>query len=468
LVTTQNAKVLFGDSTPSSLPADILDVVLALVLCVREVGQGIAEITDLLHKCDEVTDDTGAIVAELDAFVRQSEIGLRATAVGSKRPEIAQHGEEAIAAVRRMVDGWRRQYLGQLEKQTQHAARRTDEIQAAMTSAVERFLLPRRFSARDHVVRRTFDGAAYRDTATVEPVAGIRLELTLQDSEPEVPRKLRSLLPKGSRLQIGTKLSRIRRTEEPAFVPLDDLVIVAAEVSADRVRVDLTKRPGVDELIQLELVSAQDGMRGAGKRSDGVRASLPITDRPVMDALFATLQQEARRAYGGPATVTKIVLEGEEIDGAGGLLELAQRLVDLHRPMIADLANKSPNPSELSIKIDTADGRREEHWVRREDLARHLLALPASVLARLTIPELYPDMALTTEAGVPEAGAIKQPHAGADSERIDLGAIAAAIPAAPVAEVTEDISLHDLLLDQDNSGVHDDVYAGPTRVRSRR
>jgi hypothetical protein len=466
-VTKQNAKVLFGDSTPSSLPADILDVVLALVLCVREVGQGISEITDLLHKCDEVTDDTGAIVAELDAFLRQSEIGLRATAVGSKRPEIAQHGEEAITTIRRMVDGWRRQYLGQLERQTQHAARRTDEIETTMNAAVERFLLPRRFSAREHVVKRTFDGAAYHDTATVEPVAGIRLELRLENHDPEVPRRVRSLLPKGSRLQIGTKLSRIRRTEEPAFVSLDDLVVVGAEVSPERVRVDLTKRPGTDELVQLELVAAQDGMRGAGRRADGLRASLPITDRPVMEALFGALQAEAQRGYTGNATVEKIVLEGEEIDGAGGLLELAQRLVDLHRPMIAELAARSSNPQELSVKVETSDGRREEHWVRREDLARHLLELPASVLARLTIPELYPDMALTTGAGVPEAGAIQQPHAGADSERIDLGAIAAAIPAAPVAEVTEDISLHDLLLDQDNSDVHDDVYAGPTRVRSR-
>lgn len=466
-MTSRNAKVLFGDSTPSSFPADILDVVLALVLCVREVGQGIAEITDLLHKNDEVTDDTGAIVAELDAFLRQCEIGLRATAVGSKRPEIAQHGEEAIAAVRRMVDGWRRHYLDELERQTQHAARRTDEIQASMSTAVERFLLPRRFSARDRLVRRTFDGTSYQDRAVVEPMEGIRLELALKDHEPEVPRRIRSLLPKGSRLQIGTKLSRIRRAEEPAWVSLDDLVVVGAEVSPERVRLDLAKRPGIDELVQLELVAAADGMRGAGRRADGVRASLPITDRPVMEALFAALQAEAERAFVGPATVAKIELEGEEIDGAGGLLELAQRLVDLYRPMIADLANHSPNPQELSIKIETSDGRREEHWVRREDLARHVLALPASVLARLTIPELYPDMALTTEASGPEAGAIVQPHAGADSERIDLGALAAAIPAAPVAEVTEDISLHDLLLDQDNSGVADDVYAGPSRVRSR-
>lgn len=465
-MTASGAKVLFGDSTPSSLPPDVLDVLAQLVQCVRDVGNGVGEITALLAECDEIGESTSIVVSELDAFLRQSEIGLRATASASISPELLQHGEEAIAGIRRMVEGWRRQYMARHESQNQNAARRTDEIQQNLTKAMERFLLPRRHDSKKRSLRHVLDGTSYIDTATIEPLDGVRLELALRDSEPEVPRKIRSLIGKGARVQIGTKLSRIRRNEEPAYFSLDDMVVLEAEVAHDRARLQLAKKPG-SEVFAFELVLAEDGMRGAGRRPDGVGAPLPITDRPVMEALWNALQSEARRIFAGPATLTKLVLQGEEVDGAGGLLDLAEHLVDLHRPMIRELAAHSPNDQELSIKIETADGRREEHWVRRDELAQHLLGLPDSVLARLAIPELYPHVDPKARIAAPGSGAIHQPHRGNDSERIDLGEIAAGIPGAPTGEVTEDISLHDLLLESDVSGLDDDVYAGPTRVRSR-
>lgn len=386
------SKVLLGDSTPSNLTPNVLDVIVELVRCVTEIGQSFVKVYDVHQKLDKLERTTEQVIEELDKFSRQAELGVRAVSKESKRVEVQQHGEEVAVTVTKMVDGWKTRYTSKLSSEQRAGEGERVRLLQVMLSAVETFLVPMRADAQQWWQRRVLNGDSYDDTIIVEPIPGLRITMTAQDTEPEVPRRLRTLLGKGNKVQIGfKKKTLIRRSEEPAWLSLDDLVLVESETSPTRVRLVLTKKLGGKEApVQLEIVMTDGGPSGSAILADGTAASLPASDRPTMNAVFEAIMGENTRVFGAPARLVGASLDGDEIDDANGMLGVAERMVDTYRPIIAEIADHSPNVDELTIKIER-DGKREEAWIRRDELAEHLASLPDVVYERLAIAELGAD-----------------------------------------------------------------------------
>ena len=465
-------KVLLGDSSPSTLAPNVLDVLVQLVICVREVGTLYAETDNLEAQRAQSVENTASVLGDLDKFRQHSEIGLRATAQESTRPEIHQHAEEAIASIGAMVDRWRRSYTATHEREIQRISTRTAEIERDMRSSLERLLFPLRVEAAERRLGRVFDGQQYNNTIEAEFVPGLRLRLELQDGGIEVPQRIRTLLGgKGIKVQVGTKRSGLlRRGEEPNYVTLDDYFLIDAEVNPETARVLLSKKPGTTDALRIELSAQGDGAAGRAVRADGTVEDIPVTDRAVLTELWQVLQAEVARILTQPGRLTGLVLDEEPVDDGAMILQAVERLVDFYRPIVTRIASHSPNPEELAIKIEREGGKREEAYVRKSDLTQHLMALSRDLRYRLGIVELMP------EGGEPLAhlegvGEILTPDAGAHSGRISLdldldledgptraspsqprprppGPGTAAPAGAPRAEVTEDISLRDIVLEE--------------------
>jgi hypothetical protein len=467
-VTTRDTTVLLGDSTPSELPANILGILTEVVLCARDVATAFAEIEQLERRRAESTRVTEAIVKELGGFARQTEVGVRATAGTSVRPELRVHGEEVVAAVTRMIQGWQQQYERTREATHAQVGARITALRRAMHEALERFLVPRRVDAPLQRFHRFHDGQRYLDTATVEPLSGVRVTLSLADGELEVPRRIRSLLGKGHKIQVGTRITRLRRAEEPVFLGLDDQLLIDAERGPGRLRLLLAKKPGTSELLRVEIKRGDAGLGGEVARADGETFVSPIDDRPVLEALWKALDGERDRILACPAQLVEISLDGRRVEDAAAVLTVAERLVDCHRATVGVLARHSPNSAELSIKIVTGDGKREEAWVRRDELAQHLLGLPGELRSRFGIAELYAghdehlaELKTAAYGVVGQAGEIGEE----DSMPIDLEVLGQGTPGAPIADLTHDISLVDVMMEDLSS--EDSGCVGATKVRLR-
>lgn len=464
-MTTRDVTVLLGDSTPSELPPDILDVLTQMVLCASAVATAYAEIEQLERRRAESTRVTEAIVKELSGFARQTEVGVRATAGMATRPELKVHGEEVIAAVARMILGWQQQYERTREATHAQIGARVTALRRQLHEALERFVVPRRITAPLQRFHRFLDGSRYLDTATVEPLPGVRVTLSLADPEPEVPRRLRSLLGKGQRLAVGTKRGMLRRAEEPVYLGLDDLVLLEAERGPGRIRLQLAKKPGSPEGVRVELERGDAGLHGQVTRADGAPFVSPIEDRPVLEALGKVMDDERNRILACPATLLEVALDGRRVEDPAGMLAVVERLVDHYRSTVTVLARHSPNPAELSVKLVKPDGKREEAWVRRDELAQHLVSLPPSLRSRLSIAELCLDDEQLAEAKTGAYVAVGV-LGDDDSMPIDIEPRGGGTPGAPLVDLTHDISLGDVLVDSDAS---DDSGCVDTRnhVRSR-
>ena len=471
MLADSGTKVLYGDSTESTLQPDILDVVVRLVNCVVAVATGYSEIVDLRKQEQEGSVSTDEILANLDGFQQHIEVGLEASVNEALRSDLRKHGDEVISTVRSMIDGWRSRYLGNLEQARGLIAKREAKLLQTMRGALVDFATPMRHRFTGRQIHRVLDGARYQDRMTCVIVPGLRVVFDATDSEPEVPRKLRTLLGKGAKLQIGSKLSRIRKIEEPAVFPLDDQVLLEASVEAQRVEVLLAKKSAPQTTMRLELVPVVDGgVAGRGTRPDGTQAMLQDGDAHVVRALWDSINGEGERIARSPASAATLTLNDAEVDTAAKMFEAVELLVNHYRPIIAEIADRSPNVEELAIKHETPDGKREEVWIKRAEVGERLATLRPEMLLRVGIPELHDGGPTAVQSPIPKA--IEHAHAGDRSERIVVAPPPPPPPASgvPTSEVTEDISLVDLdMLVDEMSGVSPDdkACADPPQVHKR-
>lgn len=452
VVSDSDVRVLLGDSTPSELPPDVLDLITEVIDCVRDVAMPYTEIEDLEKRRREAADVAEAIIAELTLFAKQTEVGMRATSSGASRPEVRAHGEEAVAALQRLVSGWQRQHEGRRDSARAQMAQRITALRESMLDAVERFLVPRRVNAPVQRFHRFFDGQRYLDTAVVEPLKGIRVMLSLTDPEPEAPRRIRSLIGKVGKIQVGTRLSRIRKIPEAVTASIDDQVILDAERGPGRLRVMVAKKAGIPETTTIEMGRSDDGLLHARvQRAEEQPIDSPPSDLAILETLWTAMDAERERIMACPAQLVELVLDGRRVEDSDAMVSVAERLLDAHRSTISLLALHSPNPAELTIKIER-DGKREEAWVRRDDLGQHLIGLPDSLRRRLNVPELTGD---DTEDLMEVKTAVHHQILSAqvdDDHSMPIALDPADLePAgAPRTELVEDLSLSDLVVDDDS------------------
>lgn len=397
--------VLYGDSTPSTLPPDILDVITSLVDCGAVVASAYHELTELEQRERETSRWTDELLADLDRFQRQVESALSSTVAPASRREIQELGAETMDASMRTIDDSRRRTLGNLERDRTLIETRRKELMEGMRAALESFAMPLRTRMPRRIVGRMFDGRKYRDEALFEVVDGVRPRLSIEPDTSEAPRRLRTLLGKGARIQIGTRRRRLRKTEEPAVFTLDDQVILESGVAPEKGHLVLAKKHGAASRIRLELSATSEGhVTAYGTRPDGVRAKLPASDTEIVAALWSLLCNEGARVIARPAQLLSVGIDGRDAKDRDDMLRVVERIVEHYRPLVADIASRSPSTEELALKVVQADGRREEIWTRRVDLGRRLAALTPALRRRVDIPALHAAAdRITTDAPAPEA-----------------------------------------------------------------
>ncbi len=468
--------MLLGDSAASQLPSNILDIIVEVCLFARDVSIAHEDTHELWRQLEAAEQSFAEISEQLQRFRRVGEAGLLDSAKDASRAEMAEHGHQAADALGGMVDAWLAQYKKARDAQVAEFRSRIDALHKQMLASLDRFALPLRGQPTQRRIRRTLEGGkdgGYLDTAKLELLPGLRAELQLEDTQSEQPRKIKSMLGKGSTLQVGTKKTLLRRTEEPAHVSLDDLLISVAQVSPDAMRLELAKKVAGPVTLRLGLGLSEGRVVGRGELGDGTGNELPDEDQEVMQRLWDAMQTEAARVVASPARSLRYALRDEAVESPAGFVNVAERILEHYRPMIRTIMEHSPNSEELTIKVEVGD-RREEKWITRTALAEHLARVPETFAARLRVPEVFEPPSEMIAAAASSAQEAPQKPATSPGLEASAGEIEvdpleekatrayAAIPAELlVPDDTQDISLTDLEVAEELEEVEEESSSDP-------
>jgi hypothetical protein len=231
---------------------------------------------------------------------------------------------------------------------------------------------------------------------------GIVTQFTLATSQLAAwlaPRKV-SEFAHGVDLQVGIKKSWLKRTPQPEVVHLDDFVLGGFDLADDAAEIRLRRKPEMpDSLIfnlrreEAELVA---DVRRPGEEDDGGTTHVDAGDKAQLERLWQLLRAGVTEAMTRKERLISVTLDGQDIFEHDLVVPFIQRLIKQVGPTVTEIARRSPNPQELSLKHEDDSGRREEIYVKKQDLVSKLEPLDKAsraVFAPLGLiqDDMFPD-----------------------------------------------------------------------------
>ncbi len=225
-------------------------------------------------------------------------------------------------------------------------------------------------------------------------------------------RKIGELSP-GLTLQVGFKKAFLRSSLHPDVHTLDDFFIGALDIGPDSMELHLRRKPDSPRdayVIDLDLDGEGNPVAKVLKRDD---------KRGDADAPFASSGDDLRRILEVATTLRRACepllahkkrlvyaqLDEHDVFERGLVRQVFERIATRLAPIAEEVAKHSPNPEELSLKLERDGGRREEIYLRKAELTELVAALPDDAKAlfeplgflpkKRSVPPAVPPLATT-------------------------------------------------------------------------
>lgn len=384
-------KFLFGDSSPFPLQYNFLQTLEVFMASATRIVDLDAQSRRAQHQISESSTMRVQGVDTLDRFHQAVMRALRDTSSRASDGLTVDYAQQLAEYANRIVDGARAQATAATDREISQANAEGERRRGEIRGAIEAFFKVAKLPVLGATTAMRLPVAkepSHEMSAVISFAEGIVVGYTLAgDALPEWrhPRKINEFA-QGITLMIGAKKSWFKKTLQPEMVVLDELILGGFELSDDAAFIRLRKKPElpdsyiftirrVDTHLQAE-VQYPDDPEAQGQLPTAVDAG----DRVHLERLWTILKKSVAPATEHKTRVVSIHIDGEEIFAADKVLALVMRLIQMMAPTVAEIARRSPNPQELSLKIEHDGGRREEIYVKKTDLVAKLIPLaPAEV-----------------------------------------------------------------------------------------
>jgi hypothetical protein len=381
-------RFLYGDSAPFPLGYNFLKTLEAFMAAATRIVQLEHESREISRQNDELAQNR---VRGLDALDQFHTVVMRAvtdTAQKVQHSHALDYAQRVSEFASRYVEDHKQSTLSANELEANHVRmeneRRTGEQRRALETFLRVASLPVLTSRL--TMRSTIDGkdAHAQMIAVFDNPDGIQTAFALAPSKVPgwgAPRKISEIL-QGVELMVGVEKSWLRGTVTPKQVNVDDWFIVEFEASESAFELVLRRRLTEKESVAFHLRRTEVGLVGHVEHPGVPTAEGPTTlgppDLAQLEQLWLALRTASRDVLEHKEQLLSVSLDGQPVFEAGLVLPFIVRLVSMFAPTVREIANRSPNEFELSLKMETEGGRREEIYLRKDQLVNQLHPLPSS------------------------------------------------------------------------------------------
>ncbi|HNS97753.1 MAG TPA: hypothetical protein PKL73_12455 [Polyangiaceae bacterium] len=374
-------KYLYGDSVPSPIRFDFLtafetfvDVAVKAVRIEQEIGQAQAAVDLAVEAREEALSIVESfhqkVMVYLDALLDEQQDPNTSVYVRQLR----EHGDKVVAEARNNCRV--AMELAVKERGAEFGARRNE-----LMSLIERFLITELVTPV-HVssVMRLSEGQNQMTTIMRHPggIVATYSAVPVAGSVWQGPVRLASLV-QDLDLQLGTRKSWITGSVAKSAVSLDDFIVGGFELADESAEIRLRKR--VDQADSFQFNISRQGekllvqVERKGEAEADAMLDLDEGERLRIEKLWQMLRQSVRNTVRSRGGLLSVTMDGEDLWVGRGVRVFFNRIVEHLAPTVTQIIQHSPNPAELSMKIENEEGRREEVYVRRQSLMAKIESL---------------------------------------------------------------------------------------------
>jgi hypothetical protein len=391
-------RYLYGDSAAFPLQYNFLATLEVFVAQAARAAGLDAEVRAVQEATAEAGVARAKSVNALEIFHNAIVHAVRGSSTNLTDPQVLDYARQVVEDASRIVDEVKRGSVAVSEREQAAARIEIDRKKIEVRKAVEAFLTAGRIPILEsRVSMRLVDGANELSAVFTHP-EGITTSFTLSTAglpQWAAPRKVGEFAS-GLDLMVGKKKSLFKRTTQPEAVHLDEYIVSGFDLSDDTAEIKLRRKvtdPAESFVFQLqrtdeELLAVVDH---PGDNDGDAPGALDPADRAHLERLWQLLRAGVADALGHKERLVSAELDGKDLFDQAGPVSLIERVVKMIAPTVLEVSRRSPNPQELSLKVENDGGRREEIYLKKEELLSKLE--PLGERERL----LFAPLALTRE-----------------------------------------------------------------------
>lgn len=410
-------RYLYGDSAPFPLGYDFLATldgflaaatrIVRLEFATRDANLGVEEASRLRNVGQ----------AEVDRFHDVVMMAIRAASDEMRHPSAVEFSQQLAQYATRYADE-SRQRMAVLDGQDLARVRgeseaRIVEQRAALAQFLKTVRLPVLGTSMSAVLVVSGKEASHEVNAQFDHPDGIYSAFSLSAdgvSGWQQPRRVGDFA-EGTELMVGIDKSWLRGTVTPKQVVVDDWIVAEFAFSEDVFEVTLKRRASDIEALAFRVERGDQGMTGtvssnSEASSGALDGTLTAHDLAALERLWRAVMLACRELESHKGDLLEVSLDGQPVFDNGLVLPFVARLITTFAPTVHEIALRSPSAAELSLKRETEAGRREEIYLRKEELLRKLEPLSAEgrrIFAPLGLDSWVPSMTNEPPAVSPRA-----------------------------------------------------------------
>jgi hypothetical protein len=402
-------RYLYGDSAPFPLQYNFLATLEVFVGQAARAAGLDAEVRAVQDATAEAGVARAKSINALEIFHNAIVHAIRGSSTNLTDPQVLEYARQVMEDASRIVDEVKRGSVSVSEREQAAARIEIDRKKAEVRKAVESFLTAGRIPTLESRISMKLNDAVNELSAVFTHPEGIVTSFTLGTvglPQWASPRKVGEFAS-GLDLMVGRKKSIFKRTTQPEAVRLDDHIISGFDLSDDTAEIRIRRKltdPQDSYVFQLqrtdeELLAVVDHPAEPEGEAPGV---LDPADRAHLERLWQLLRAGVADALSHKERLISAEIDGKDLFDQAGPVPLIERVVKMIAPTVIEVSKRSPNPQELSLKVENDGGRREEIYLKKEELLSKLeplaererqLFAPLALVRDKASPSLVPPMA---------------------------------------------------------------------------
>lgn len=380
-------RFLYGDSQPFAGGYDFLA---ALRQFVTAASRALA----LGHEADGLESSLGDRAQEhlyaidaIQSFFGSVSDAITERAARSGAPQIVgPYASELLERVEALAAQAKAGRARELDGASAEVTAKIRERRAEIRKVVAEYLLTDPLPVLSWALSLSLSGTSPSGQVALEHPADVSTSFALEvarDPSWSRPRRVGDLAP-GLTLQVGYKKAFLRSSLHPDVVVLDELVIAALEIGPDSMELHLRRRldaprdsfvvtvdpdAHAQPVVKITRFDERSGASEAPFESQGDEARRVLELVTVLRGECAQLLASKKRLLGAQ-------LDGHDVFERNLVSVLLQRIAERLGKTAQEVSRHSPNPEELSLKLEREGGRREELYLKKAELVALVTPLP--------------------------------------------------------------------------------------------
>jgi hypothetical protein len=374
-------RYLYGDSVPFPPQYDFLAALEVFCAQAARIVRLDAEVRSLRKAADEAARQRGREVDELEAFHREAVGALRDGARASPQPLVADYVRQIGDLAQRIVEEQRRLAVATSDREQQTTRVECDKRRSEVRDALEKLLGAVRLPVSETQIRMETNGDTNELSAVFTHEAGVVASFTLAADEGwRAPRHVRDFAQDVT-LPVGVKRSLFKRTVAAETITLDELVLGGFELRDDRAELRLRRRADqADSLVfnvrrNEERLVAEVHHPDDAEAESGLPAVLDQSSAAEVERLWQLLRTACSPVLQKKKRLVTLALAGNDVFENDLGTKVVSLVVKAIAPIVGEVARRSPNAHELSLKVENDAGRREEIYLRKAQLVSALASV---------------------------------------------------------------------------------------------